>query len=113
MAGTVLTAQVAISSGVSTSITPNYQAAAAQMEMPNNAPTLLHVKNGSGSSINVTATNQTTTEGAANADRVIAVPAGQERIMRFSPAVFNMSNGNVQLAFSATTTVTVGVYQAA
>jgi len=110
MAGTVLATQKL--SGREPGVAPNYQAATAQMELPNQAPTLLHVKNGSGAPINVTATNQTASpEGSANPNKVTAVPAGGEMIIRYDPGTYNMGNGNVQLAFSATATVTVASYQ--
>jgi hypothetical protein len=108
MSGTVIAQQQL--TGRESSITPAYAAAAAAMECPNTAPTLLHVKNGSGASINVTATNQTTQDGVAGANKVVAVAAGTERMIRFDPGTYNMGNGNVQLAFSATATITVAAF---
>lgn len=74
----------------------------------NDGSMVLYVKNGSGVSINVTAVTPGTVDGNAVADRVVAVPAGEDRIIgRFLPAVYNQTNGKVNVDFSAVTTVTV------
>lgn len=73
--------------------------------------TRLVVRNGSGASINVTIPRYPLTdpEGVAETSLVVAVPAGAERWIgplggtRFA----NPANGNVEVAYSAVTTVTV------
>lgn len=111
MAGTVTPTQV--HTGKTAGVAPNYVAAAASMELPNQAPTILHVKNGSGAAITVTGTNQTFTPDGAqrNPDKVTNVPAGGEVAIRYEPGTYNMGNGSVQLTFSATAGVTVSVIQ--
>lgn len=79
---------------------------------------LLYVKNGSGGSINVTLTAQTTARPADNqfpaqtlGNNVVAVAAGAEKIIGPIPAAFNDGNGNVQVTYSSATTVTVAAIQ--
>ena len=81
---------------------------------------LLYVKNGGGSSINVTLTAQITTRPADGAypsmtvaNNVVAVAAGAEKVIGPIPSAFNDGNGNVQVTYSAVTSVTVGVVQPA
>lgn len=75
---------------------------------------VLYVKNGGGSSINVTVTAQATTRPADGpfptmtlANQVVAVPAAGERLIGPIPSAFNDGNGNVQLTYSGVTSVTV------
>lgn len=79
---------------------------------PSDERTFLHVKNGGGGSINVTITAQQTSakvQGVGDitiSDLVVAVPAGEERMIGpFSP-VYVDSSGNVHVAYSGTTSVT-------
>src|SRR5687767_2011294 len=69
----------------------------------------LYVTNGSGGSINVTVVTPGTVDGLAVADRVIAVPAGQSRIIGpFPPLAYDQPGTNaVHVDFSAVTSVTV------
>lgn len=71
----------------------------------------LHVKNGGGSSINVTVTVPGTTNGQNNADITVAVPNGGERMI--GPLVPDLASaetfGVVLFAYSAVTSVTVAV----
>lgn len=74
--------------------------------------TRLMVRNGSGVSINVTIPRYPLVdpEGVAETSLVVAVPAGAERwIGPLSGTRFaNPANGNVEVTYSAVTTVTVG-----
>lgn len=72
-----------------------------------------HVKNASGASVNVTVTRQNTTanvggEGSVTlSNLVVAVPAGAERFIGpFTPSLVD-STGNVNLGYSAVTSLTV------
>lgn len=97
-----------------TGLAPAYAAVAAADEFPNEGATYLHVKNGSGSSINVTVTSKASAPvGTAQANVVVAVPAAGERIIGpFPPAAFNNTNGRVEVAYSAIATVTAAaIYQ--
>ena len=71
---------------------------------------LLHVKNGSGSSINLTLATPGTAYGQPIGDQVVAVPAGAERFVSVPSEGFtDMADGLVSLAWSAVTTVTFAV----
>lgn len=74
---------------------------------------ILHVKNGSASSVDVTLNSQATVgPGEAQADKVVSVPASEERLIADIPEAFENDEGNVEIAYSAATTVTVAVFDA-
>lgn len=77
--------------------------------------TTLHVVNGSGSSVTVTVTSQTSARpGLIPDDLDVAVPAGEQRDIRLSPsAPFKDSDGRCQVSYSAVTSVTVAVTRSA
>lgn len=105
-----LTAQSASISGAA----PTFAAASAGGdEFANSGKEVLHVKNGSGSSINVTITSQRTCDQGGTHNVVVAVPAGEERrIGPFSVERFNdADSGRVEVAYSDVTSVTVGVFK--
>jgi hypothetical protein len=94
---------------------PVYNAAASSdtFAVQPSAKYLVHVKNGSGVSINVTLDDQSTGPTGAtsyNPDVVTAVPATSERIILVDTLRFRDSLGNVNIAFSATATVTYAIY---
>ena len=68
--------------------------------------TFLWVKNGSGASINVTITTPGTIDGLSIADRVVAVPAGADRLIAVPDTFYRSSDGLADVAYSAITTVT-------
>lgn len=72
---------------------------------------VLIVNNGSGSSINVTITSQAVAgPGLAKTDLVVAVANGVTKVIGpFPPGAFADSNGQVNVAYSSATSVTVGV----
>ena len=106
MAGTVLAVQNINDNGV----TPAFQAAAAQMEVPNLGNMILHVHGGAGAA-NVSLKNQTTQDGNAGPDKVINVPAGQDRIIGPVPkGLFNLANGNAQIAIDTPANCTITAY---
>ena len=77
--------------------------------------TVFIVKNGSGSSINVTVAEQMSDRTDPNfgiltkSNVVKAVAAGAIAVIGpFPPAAFNDANGDVNITYSATTSVTVG-----
>ena len=83
--------------------------------IPGDGDTVLHIKNGSGSSINVTIQTGGTFEGEAVADKVVAIAAGAEKLIgRFRPALYNQpagaDGGKVLVDFSAVTTVTCAAF---
>lgn len=94
-------------------ITPSYAAAAAGGdEFPNTGREILHVKNGSAGSITVTITTPQEIDGVAIADPAVVIVAGAEAVIGpFQPRIFNASDGNVDVGYSAAASVTVGVFQ--
>lgn len=71
---------------------------------------LLVIENGSGSPMTLTVTTQATVDGEAADDKTIAVPAGERHLIGPFPAsIYNDGDGNVQLAYSDETSVTVAV----
>ena len=82
--------------------------------MSNNGKTLLHVKNDSGSSINVTITGANECDQGFTHDATIAVADGAEAIIApFVMSRFNNSDGNILINFSASTSVTYAAYKLA
>lgn len=96
------------------SAAPTYQAANAGGDTVKAGDTTrLIVKNASGGSINVTIPRYPATdaEGVAETALVVAVPAGSERWIGplYGSRYTNPATGNVEVAYSAVTSVTVGV----
>lgn len=76
--------------------------------------TLIHVKNASGGSVDVTVITQNTVDGLAIADLVVAVPASEERMIGpFPHAVYCKNDTDLSIThavwidYSATTSVTI------
>jgi hypothetical protein len=93
-----------------TGLTPTFAAAADADQVRCNGRTLLWVKNGSGSPINVTIVTTIQYAGLAVADVVVAVPAGGEKLIGpFERSIFGGSGANRDLAeidYSSTASVT-------
>jgi hypothetical protein len=108
-------ALLAVQSVVRTGLNPAYTAAAGGGDtIPNTAgQVFLHVKNGGGSSINVTLDSQTNCDQGFDHDEVIAVPNGGERMIGPFPARFQDSGGLIHVAYSAVTSVTVAAIKVA
>lgn len=76
----------------------------------------LHVKNGSGGSINVTITAVKTSARVQGVgvvtvdDLVVAVPAGEERMIGPFTEAYMDTDGEVTIGYSSTTSVTAGVF---
>lgn len=112
MPRTTVTPQRATSAG----ITPAYEPA----NVAGNAIRLargrvVHVKNGSGSSVTVTiptpATLDALVDGLAVPDRAIAIPAGAERLIALGTiAAYRQPGGVANLDYSAVTSVTVAAF---
>lgn len=98
---------------VSTRLTPSFAAAAAGGdEVPNDGRTYLEVVNGGGSSITVTITTAGTIAGRAIADDAVTVAAGaRAKIGPWPTGLYNAADGNVDVAYSAVTSVTVGAFR--
>lgn len=76
----------------------------------------LHVKNGGGSPINVTITAVKTSARVQGvgvvtvSDRVVAVPAGEERMIGPITEAYLDTDGEVTIGYSGTTSVTAGMF---
>jgi hypothetical protein len=74
----------------------------------NASNTFIHVKNGDASPHTVTIVTQSTSDGLAVADRAVAIPAGEERLIGpFPSAIYDDGNGKVQLTYDAVTSMTI------
>lgn len=72
---------------------------------------VLHVKNGSGSSVTVTVPTPGVVDGLAIADRTIAVPASGERLVALGTTdAYKQAGGVAYIDYSAVTSVTVAVF---
>lgn len=109
MARTALTVQQIVRSGLN----PSYASANVDgHSLPNGGTEFVHVKNGGGSSITVTAQTPGTVDGLAIADRTVSVPNGGERIIGpFPRATYNQGADEVFLDFSAVTSVTIAAFR--
>lgn len=107
-------AALAIQQSTPAGLAPTFTAAAVGGDtMPAGDHNHLRVKNGSGSSINVTiAGNVTCSQGFAH-PVVVPVAAGADETIGPLPAArFGDSTGTVNITYSAVTTVTVAAVQA-
>lgn len=97
-------------------VNPTYVAAAGGGdEFTVDDDVVLSVRNGGGVSINVTLTSTAGAEpGIAAANKVVAVPAGEERDIRVKPSSrFKNAGGRCAVTYSAVTSVTVAVRRVA
>ncbi|MCP4566480.1 MAG: hypothetical protein GY841_02735 [FCB group bacterium] len=105
-----LTAQQIASSGLS----PVLSAVAASDTFANTGREFIEVANGSGGSINVTIATPKTVDGLDVDDRIVAVPAGESRLIGPFPvgtySTGGVSGGIATVTCSVTTTVTIGVF---
>lgn len=71
---------------------------------------LVAITNGDASSKDITFDIQRTLDGEAVTDKVVTVPAGQTFLAGpFPTSIYNDADGEVQITYSATTSVTVKV----
>ncbi len=111
MAYTDLTVQTITKDGLN----PTYASATAtEGDMfRNSGKEFIHVVNASGGSINVTVATPATISGLAIEDKVVAVPAGEDRMIgTFEPALYNQPAGSTDagktyISYSAVSSVTV------
>jgi len=89
-----------------------FVAAAASQEFVNDGRTFMIIKNGSGGSITCTVTSAGTTQGRAIADDVITVGAttGEQMVGPWPRSIYNAADGNIDITWSATASVTVAVF---
>lgn len=99
-----------------TGLNPTYASAAGGGDtFVNDGSTVLHVKNGGGSSITVTITSTApATVGLAQSNVTVSVPnAGERFIGPFPAGAFSDANGSAAVGYSAVTTVTVAAIRLA
>ena len=81
----------------------------------NSGNEFIHVKNGGGGAVAVTIPTPKTIKGLAIEDKVVSVPAGEERIIgRFDPGLYNQSGadaGMCYIEYDQVTSVTVAVFR--
>lgn len=71
---------------------------------------VIHIKNASVGSIDVTIDTPATVDGLAVAQRTVAVGAGAEKFIGpFPPSTYNDTGGFVNLSYSGVTTLTIAV----
>lgn len=101
-----LNAQVPTPAGV----VPTYNAVSASDTVPNaGGRTVVLVRNASAGAVNVTLVGRGRMGDVVVPDRVIAVAAGQDRLISVDAALYNDSNGRVTINFSAIVSVTMAV----
>jgi hypothetical protein len=92
----------------------SYVAAAASQEFPNDGRTFVHIKNTNVATRTCTFTTAGVVDGKhAIADPVVTVGAntGEQMVGPFSKSVYNASDGNIDITWSATADVTIGVFR--
>lgn len=106
-------ATLTVQKAVGTGLTPSYSAAAGGGDQfANSGKAMLHAKNGSGGSITITVNSQVNCSQGFDHDFAVAIPAGEERMIGpFPKSRFDDANGNVQITYSAVTSLTVAVIE--
>ena len=109
MARQVMTPQAPTPAG----ITPTYAAAHVDgHSFRNSGRSILHVKNGGAGSTNVTIQTPGTADGLAVTDRVVAIPAGQERMISLPQfLIYQQGDGTTWVDISVLTSVTLAVFE--
>jgi len=90
-----------------------YVAAAASQEFPNDGRTFVHIKNTNAASRTCTFTTAGTYVGLAIADPVVTIGAntGEQMVGPFPKGIYNAADGNIDITWSATADVTIGVFK--
>lgn len=102
-----LTSQEIVRAGVE----PSYAACAGGGdEFVNTSKEFVHIKNGAGATQTVTFATPATVDGLAVANRDVAIPAGEERMIGPFPAsTYSDANAKVQMTYDAVVTLTIAV----
>lgn len=102
-------ATVATQSVTATGAALTYSAASGGGDRFTPAPrTFMHVVNGSVADVDVTIVTPGTVDGLAIADRVVTVPAGENRLFQL-PTTYKSADGLGDVTWEATTSVTFAV----
>lgn len=79
----------------------------------NSGKEMIWIKNGDSSSMTLTIATNATTDGLTVPNRTVAVAAGATKLIGpFPTPIYNDVNGNVQLTYSAVTSLTVAILAA-
>lgn len=104
-------ADLAVQAVPASGLSPSFAAASGGGDKAYVAPRrVLLVKNGSGSSINVTMTTPGNVSGVSIADPVLAVADGATGVIPLI-SIYRGTDGNASIAYSAATSVTVALLQ--
>jgi hypothetical protein len=71
--------------------------------------TYMHVVNGGGSPVTATLATPGTVDNLAVADRTVAIPAGESRMVKLPAELYRGTNGLGDVSWSGTTSVTFAV----
>ena len=90
-----------------------YVAAAASQEFPNDGRTFVHVKNTNAATRDITLTKVGTYVGHSLIATAITIAAttGDQMIGPFPKGIYNAADGNIDITWSATSDVTIGVFK--
>ena len=104
-------AELAVQQISRTGLSPTYAACGAGGdEFVNSGDEFIHIKNGHTGTQTVTIATPATVDGLAVADRDVAVPSGEERMIGpFPAATYNDGDSKVQLTYDAVTLLTIAV----
>jgi hypothetical protein len=79
-------------------------------EFVNTGKEFIVIDNASGSPVSVTLDIQATVDSQAVTDRVVSVPAGEQRyIGPFKPSIYNDGDSHMNVSYSAVTSLTTGI----
>jgi hypothetical protein len=106
-------ANLTVQKVVLTGLAPSYAAAAeGGDEFVNSGRVFIHVKNGSGGSIDITVDSQTPCNQGVDHNAVVAVGAGAEKMIGpFPKDRFNDTAGKVQVTYSAFADLTIAAIE--
>ena len=104
-------AVLAVQQVAASGLVPTFGAATSGGDLaPVGSGRVLLIKNGSGSSMNVTMTTPGTVQGVSIADPELTVAAGATGVIPLD-SIYKGTDGNAAIAYSLATTVTVAVLQ--
>lgn len=80
-------------------------------QFANDGRTFFHVKNAGATKTITIASQIACSQGSTHNDAVAVTSGGEAMIGPFDPSRFSDTSGNVQLTYSAVTSLTIGVFQ--
>ena len=112
-------AELTVQNITQSGITPTFSSASGSGDvMSNDGASFIYVKNGSGESLSVTITAQTTTVNIEAfgqlpaSNTVMSISSGSEGIIGpFPTFIFNNSNSQIEISYNVTESVTIGGFR--